>query len=216
MNRREMLELSAAAVGVARLSPIADGPWPIARPIDEVRIGFVGVGGQGTTHVENLVRIPGAKITAVCDIVEAHAERSAKIITDAGQPRPTLYTRGPTDFLRLCESEQLDLVFTATPWEWHVPVLLSAARHGKHAVTEVPAAMSKQAGGVVATEASGQGGASEKQRPMVRSYAVTVATPNPDARLVAGLRGTLRIDSEPRCLFWRIKRYAQQTFNFRM
>src|SRR5678816_2979992 len=140
MNRREMLELSAAAVGVARLSPIAHGPWPIARPIDEVRIGFVGVGGQGTTHVENLMRIPGAKVTAVCDIVEAHAERSAKIITDAGQPRPTLYTRGPTDFLRLCESEQLDLVFTATPWEWHVPVCVAAMRNDKHAATEVPAA----------------------------------------------------------------------------
>jgi predicted dehydrogenase len=42
----------------------------------------------------------------------------------------------------LCETEDLDLVYTATPWEWHVPVLLSAARHGKHAVTEVPAAMS--------------------------------------------------------------------------
>jgi hypothetical protein len=108
--------------------------------LDEVRIGFVGVGGQGTTHVENLVRIPGARITAVCDIVEAHAERSAKIITDAGQPRPTLYTRGPTDFQRLCESEQLDLIFTATPWEWHVPVCVAAMRNDKHAATEVPAA----------------------------------------------------------------------------
>jgi len=32
-------------------------------------------------------------------------------------------------------------VFTATPWEWHVPVLLAAMKSGKHAVTEVPAAM---------------------------------------------------------------------------
>jgi predicted dehydrogenase len=32
-------------------------------------------------------------------------------------------------------------VFTATPWEWHVPVLLAAMKNGKHAATEVPAAM---------------------------------------------------------------------------
>jgi putative peptide zinc metalloprotease protein len=83
-------------------------------------------------------------------------------------------------------------------------------------VSEVPRALSNQMGGVVPTQPSGQGGASEGQRPIVRSYAVTVSTPNPDARLVAGLRGTLRVDSEPRSLYWRIRRYVQQTFNFRM
>jgi hypothetical protein len=29
----------------------------------------------------------------------------------------------------------------ATPWEWHVPVCLAAMKNGKHAATEVPAAM---------------------------------------------------------------------------
>ena len=32
-------------------------------------------------------------------------------------------------------------MFTATPWEWHVPVMLAAMKNGKHAATEVPAAM---------------------------------------------------------------------------
>ena len=32
-------------------------------------------------------------------------------------------------------------MFTATPWEWHVPVMLAAMKAGKHAATEVPAAM---------------------------------------------------------------------------
>ena len=41
----------------------------------------------------------------------------------------------------MCQTEDLDLVFTATPWEWHVPVMLAAMRTGKHAATEVPAAM---------------------------------------------------------------------------
>ncbi len=59
----------------------------------------------------------------------------------AGQPAPALYTRGPRDFERLCAEADVDLVYTATPWEWHVPVMLAALRHGKHAATEVPAAM---------------------------------------------------------------------------
>ena len=111
-----------------------------AAPLDVVRIGFVGVGGMGTHHVNLLTRIEGAEIRAVCDIREEHAERAAKIVVDAGQERPALYTRGERDFERLCESEALDLVFTATPWRWHVPVCVAAMTHGKHAATEVPAA----------------------------------------------------------------------------
>ncbi len=59
---------------------------------------------------------------------------------EAGFPRPTVYTNGERDFERLCAEEELELVYTATPWEWHVPVLLSAMENGKHAATEVPAA----------------------------------------------------------------------------
>ena len=150
LSRRQLLEVGAAALGVAAIGSVpplqAQQGVPAkpfaAAPMAEVRIGFVGTGGQGTGHVENLVNIPGAKILAVCDIDESHALNASKIIQAAGQPAPRLYTRGPTDFMRLCETEALDLVFTATPWEWHVPVCVAAMRNGKHAATEVPAAVS--------------------------------------------------------------------------
>ena len=58
-----------------------------------------------------------------------------------GQRKPEGYSRGETDFRRLCGQEDLDLVYTATPWEWHVPVCLAAMNNGKHAATEVPAAV---------------------------------------------------------------------------
>jgi len=110
-------------------------------PIDPVRIGFVGVGGMGTHHVKNLVRMPGVRITALCDIREDNAARAGQIVQEAGQPAPTLYTRGEDDFERLCAEEDLDLVYTATPWEWHTRVCVTAMENGKHAATEVPAAV---------------------------------------------------------------------------
>jgi hypothetical protein len=61
-------------------------------------------------------------------------------VVAAGQPRPAGYDRGPRDFERMIAEQELDLVFTATPWEWHVPICLEAMRNGKHAATEVPAA----------------------------------------------------------------------------
>jgi predicted dehydrogenase len=150
MDRRDFLKTGGAAI-VAGAAAASGGPdaaaaapqsgLPAAAPIETVRIGFVGVGLQGGGHVRNFLRIPGCRITAVCDIREERTTWATQQITQAGHPAPAVYTRGPRDFERLCETEDLDLVFTATPWEWHVPVMLAAMKAGKHAATEVPAAM---------------------------------------------------------------------------
>jgi hypothetical protein len=91
--------------------------------------------------VNNLLKIDGCRITAVCDIRTERTDWASRAIVDKGHPVPAVYSRGPRDFERLAEAEDLDLIYTATPWEWHVPVMLAAMRNGKHAATEVPAAM---------------------------------------------------------------------------
>jgi hypothetical protein len=108
--------------------------------MDRVRVGFVGVGGMGGAHVRNFMGLEGVDIVALCDINEARNEEVASWLVEDERPAPRLYGRDETDFVRMCETEDLDLVFTATPWEWHVPVCLSAMENGKHAATEVPAA----------------------------------------------------------------------------
>src|SRR5437870_3870335 len=146
-GRRDFLKLSVATgLGAAMPGAVlsADSDQPSTRfaapPMERVRIGFVGVGGMGTVHVRNLLQIEGAQIRAVCDIVEDKVTRAQELVQKAGQPRPTGYSRGPHDFERMCGEEELDLVYTATPWEWHVPVCVAAMKAGKHAATEVPAA----------------------------------------------------------------------------
>jgi predicted dehydrogenase len=152
LNRRDALKLGAAGAGGlairALLPPAAEagngvgGPMIGYRdqPIDVVRIGFVGVGLMGTAHVENFLKLEGVEIRAICDVVPEKVERVQALVSEAGQERPGGYSRGPRDFERLCDRPDLDLVFTATPWEWHVPVCLAAMMAGKHAATEVPAA----------------------------------------------------------------------------
>ena len=149
LDRRDFLALGGAALAASMLPARADAGAEIqskdapfaAPPIEMVRIGYVGIGGMGSSHVRNLLKIPGCRITAVCDTRPERTAWATKAITDAGHPAPTAYTRGPRDFERLCETEDLDLVYNATPWEWHVPIMLAAMKNGKHAATEVPAAM---------------------------------------------------------------------------
>ena len=147
LNRRDFLKIGGAAIAASTIGhdAAADEPQELAflatPPIETVRIGFVGIGGQGGGHVRNLLRIPGCRITAVCDIRPERTDWAAKQIAEAGHPAPTAYTRGTRDFERLCETEDLDLVFNATPWEWHAPIMLAAMKNGKHTATEVPAVM---------------------------------------------------------------------------
>ena len=158
-GRRELLKLGAAGLGLGAASGLSPtpaaadldhqqqrpdlGPAPVkpfaADPIDIVRVGFVGVGGMGGAHVRNFLGLEGIEIVALCDIDSARNEEVSSWVTDDGRAPPAMYGRHETDFVRMCETEDLDLVFTATPWEWHVPVCVSAMENGKHAATEVPA-----------------------------------------------------------------------------
>lgn len=153
INRRDFLRNTGvasvgAALGAMALEGCAGMPKlgptlsvPPFKPRDTVRIGFVGVGGMGTNHCANLLRIEGAELRAVCDIVPEKVANVQAMAEQAGKPKPVGYTKGPYDFRRMCDTEELDLVYTATPWEWHVPVCLYAMKTGKHAATEVPAAV---------------------------------------------------------------------------
>lgn len=140
-SRRDFLR-TGTAIGPGSLLP-SDPPRPSelapqgsalfpAAPLDVVRIGFVGLGGQGSVPVENLLSLEGVEIRALCDIVPEKVSRWQQKIRDMGRPEPAGYDRGPRDFERLCAEPDLDLVFNATPWEWHVPIGLAAMRNGKH------------------------------------------------------------------------------------
>ncbi len=114
-NRRQFLN-QIAAVGASASLAAAAVPQHIAKPMDRVRIGFVGVGGRGRGDLRNLLKLEGVEIRAICDIVESKVVRAQKMVTEAGQPQPESYSRGDTDYKRLCDRDDLDLVFTATPW----------------------------------------------------------------------------------------------------
>ncbi len=140
IDRRAFLRNSGAAAIAAAYA--VSGMKSFATDTKEtVRIGYVGVGGMGTAHVKNLLRIEGAEIVAVCDIVSDKVNNAQNLVEEAGFARPDGYVRGPYDFMRLCDRDDLDLVYTATPWEWHTPVCVAAMERGKHAATEVPAAV---------------------------------------------------------------------------
>src|SRR5205085_6978084 len=130
---------TAAGVGLALgptpadASPLATAASPLPNdfgglyadaPMDVVRVAFVGLGHQGSSHVENFTKIDGAKIVALCDLEADRVAKMQDLVAKAGGERPAGYSGGPNEFRKLCERNDVDLVYTATPWEWHAPVML--------------------------------------------------------------------------------------------
>jgi hypothetical protein len=112
-----------------------------APPLDKVRIGFIGLGGRGSSLLGNLLDIDGVEVKAVCDLVPARVKSAQQRVVAKGQPEPAGYAKGETHFEDLCRREDLDLVYVATPWDWHARMAVSTMKQGKHAAVEVPAAI---------------------------------------------------------------------------
>ena len=103
-----------------------------------VRVGIVGTGLRGRSVLGELLAIDKVKIVALCDVVADKLTRASKMVTDAGQSAPALVGGSDHAFEQLVARNDLDFVYTATPWEWHVPVMLAALAAGKHCGSECP------------------------------------------------------------------------------
>src|SRR5690349_8170234 len=119
IDRRDFLRTATAAgVGLSlgptpafASSPAPSPARPELAPMDVVRVGFVGLGNQGPSHVENLLKIEGAEIVALCDLEQDRVAKVQDLCVKAGKPKPAGYWGGPTEFRKLCDRNDVDLVY---------------------------------------------------------------------------------------------------------
>ena len=110
-----------------------------APKLDKVRIGVIGLGQRGSEAVSRLSYIDGVEITALCDKYPDRVSSAQKTLSDMKRPKAKEYS-GEEGWKALCESNDVDLVYTPTPWHLHTPIAVYAMKQGKHAATEVPGA----------------------------------------------------------------------------
>jgi predicted dehydrogenase len=108
-----------------------------------VSFALVGTGLRGRSVLNELLAIEGVRIAAVCDALPAKTALAVKMCTDAGKPAPAVYN-GEREFEKVVQRDDVDFVYTATPWEWHAHVMLAALAAGKHCGTECPAGATLQ------------------------------------------------------------------------
>jgi predicted dehydrogenase len=132
-NRRAFIKSSAVAgVGLA-LKPSS----LLGSDEATIKLGVIGVGLRGQSHLELLLKRNDVEVVAICDIQQRMIDDSKKMIDAAGKKMPKVYDKGPQDYKNLLNQKNIDAVIVATPWEWHTPMCLDAMNAGKYVGCEV-------------------------------------------------------------------------------
>ncbi|MBS13924.1 MAG: acetylgalactosaminidase [Gemmatimonadetes bacterium] len=108
-----------------------------APKIDTVRVGIIGMGNRGPSHLRTLIQIENVEIRGLCDKNPAKIDETLNYLENTDHD-PVLYSDG--EWKKLCEQDDIDLVVVTTPFFMHAPMSIYAMTQGKHVATEVPAA----------------------------------------------------------------------------
>ncbi|MBK9168750.1 MAG: Gfo/Idh/MocA family oxidoreductase [Bryobacterales bacterium] len=98
-----------------------------------VRIGLVGCGLFGESHLQAMRAVREGRVEAVYDV---RPERAAERAAAFGIPRVC------SSLEEICSLDSLDAIDVVTPEELHVDPVLTAFAHGKHVFVEKPLAAS--------------------------------------------------------------------------
>ena len=98
-----------------------------------IQVGLIGSGFISTIHADAVRRTPGAEIAAVASPTEQNVRAFAE---------HNRIDAWMTDYQRLLERDEIDLVVLGLPNDLHCEVTLAAAAAGKHVVVEKPMATS--------------------------------------------------------------------------
>lgn len=99
----------------------------------EVRIGIIGLGVMGTSHMRNVLLTPGAKLAAVCDVRKEVVDKLAA----------ENKVKGFCDGEEMIKSGEIDAVIVVTPHFDHTVKAVAAFKHGVHVLTDKPIAVHK-------------------------------------------------------------------------
>jgi predicted dehydrogenase len=128
-----------------------------------VNVGVAGIGFMGATHIKSWLKIPGARLGAICDAarlpVNGDLSGIAGNIGD-GKPLQLDMTRvkAYSKFDDLLADPAIDLVDICVPTPQHHPLCLAALQAGRHVVCEKPMARtSAQCREIVAAAAKAKG-----------------------------------------------------------
>ena len=135
MDRREFLS-RAATLGVGlTASPLILRAGNKVSASDKIRVGVIGVNGQGYSDLVNFLKFPEVECIALADVDQSVLDRRAAD-TEKLQGKKVKYLY--KDWRKLIDNKDVDVVIIGTPDHWHCLQLVAACEAGKDVFCEKP------------------------------------------------------------------------------
>lgn len=138
LHRRNFIRHSA--ITVLGSSLVAAVPMEVLAAIRKkvspsaiIRVGLIGCKGQGWANLTSMLKISEVQCAAICDIDETILRNRRTDLQKIGA-NPLLFT----DYRKLLENKDIDVVIVATPDHWHCLQMIDAVAAGKHVFCEKP------------------------------------------------------------------------------
>ncbi len=139
-TRRRFLQKTTASAFAAGIAAATRPAYArILGANERIHVGFIGVGGQGSSHLREYYEKRdewNVRVAAISDVLKMRKER-AKTVT--GETADIYH-----DYRELLAREDIDAVVIATPDHWHMPMAVDALQAGKHVYLEKPMTRSFQ------------------------------------------------------------------------
>ncbi|MBI5692480.1 MAG: Gfo/Idh/MocA family oxidoreductase [Verrucomicrobia bacterium] len=132
-TRRSFLRTTSAAATLAFPSVRRSLAAAAGSANEAVRLAVIGLGGKGKSHVKQVLGLPEARLTALCDVDPERLSAQVAVAREAG-----LQPFTATDPRRILERPDVDAVIIATPNHWHALLTIWACRAGKDVYVEKP------------------------------------------------------------------------------
>ncbi len=129
-----------AGLGSAFLFPVEllQGMRRTVSPNDRIQVGLIGCNGMGFANLLSLLKNKEVELVALCDVDQRVLVRQTAELQKGGVKKPKWYT----DYRKLLEDRDIDIVIIGTPDHWHCLQLTDALDAGKDVYCEKPIANS--------------------------------------------------------------------------
>jgi predicted dehydrogenase len=136
ISRREFVQKTLAAGAAASFSSVLSGCGTSSRILganDTVRVAVAGIRSKGSDHIEQFRKIPGVRVTALCDPDGDILGREASKFTARNEKVDSF-----TDIRKCLERKDVDALVVAAPNHWHSLMTVWACQAGKDVYVEKP------------------------------------------------------------------------------
>lgn len=133
-NRRNFFKgVAAASAFLPNFNILHGEDITIGPKDDQINVGMIGFGAEGKVLAASLVRIPGVRVTCVCDIWKFEQQRAKAFFKGYGHEVKTY-----EDYKEMLakEDKNIDAVVVATPDWMHCEHTCACLRAGKHVYCE--------------------------------------------------------------------------------